>query len=66
MNKIRVTRQDLLNISDVLKNFPEVNSVELIQEGNNGIGTTLDMKFTYKVNLVDCTLNVCIADESSW
>lgn len=66
MNKIRLTRADLLNITAVLDKFPEVESVELVQEGNNGIGTILDMEFKYKVNLVDCKLTVNIADESSW
>ena len=63
---MRLNRNELNKIQETLDKFPDVGSFEIIEEGNNGIGSVLSIKFNHKVNDVVATIQVEIAGVESW
>ena len=63
---MRLNRNELNKIQETLDKFPDVESFEIIEEGNNGIGSVLSIKFNHKVNDVVATIQVEIAGVESW
>lgn len=75
-NEIILNEYELEKILSMLKNFnaegdqSEVSkryrTVTLVQEGGNGIGTTLDAQYYIDHNGVDGIFTVTITDEGDW
>lgn len=63
---MRLNRNELNKIQETLDKFPDVESFEIIEEGINGIGSVLSIKFNHKVNDVVATIQVEIAGVESW
>lgn len=66
MQRIRLNKDDLKDVLTTLEKFPNVRSFELVQTGDNGIGTCLDMVFEYEVNGIHCDISVPIVDVDKW
>lgn len=67
MNSIYLNKRELDDILIFMSDFPDCHNVELIVEGDNGIGTVLTAKL-HGVKLHGHTLAVSkvISDESDW
>jgi len=66
MSKIRLSVKDIKDIQIVMKKFPDVESFQLHEHGNSGIGYLLDMEFETEINGIKCKVAVPIIDESMW
>jgi hypothetical protein len=61
-----LNRKDIEKIVSVLEKFPDVETFELEQEGNNGIGTYTHMTFEQEVNGMRGKFNIEIASVEDW
>lgn len=59
-------RKDVEKIMGVLEKFSEVETFELSEEGNNGIGTVLSMAFKQDVKGVTGCFEVEISGVENW
>ena len=66
MSEIRVTKENISTILDILSKFPEVYSFTLKEHSQSGIGSCLDMEFDYKINDTACRISVVVSDQSNW
>ena len=69
MNRITINRRELNQINEILyKLHGDMShaSVELIQEGDNGIGTVLTAKFYLNYQDIPGEFSVVITDENNW
>ena len=69
MNKITINRRELDRILEILEKLHgdmSHASVELIQEGGNGIGTVLTAKFYLNHLSIPGEFSVVITDENNW
>ena len=69
MNRITINRSELNRINEILhKLHGDMGhaSVELIQEGGNGIGTVLTAKFYLNYQDIPGEFSVVITDENNW
>jgi hypothetical protein len=69
MNTVRLNRRELNRINEILNKLhgdASHTSVELIQEGDNGIGTVLTAKFYLNYKDVPGEFSVVISDEKDW
>lgn len=69
MNKITINRRELDRILEILEKLhgdASHASVELIQEGDNGIGTVLIAKFYLNHLSIQGEFSVVITDEENW
>lgn len=57
---------DLEKILEVMKSFPDVNRVNLLHEDGSGIGTTLDVEFSHKLNDQSITSKIEICGVDRW
>lgn len=64
--KIRLTREDINSINNVIAQFPEVDMFYLHEYGQSGIGCLLDLEFETDVNNLKAKISVPISDETSW
>jgi hypothetical protein len=74
--EITLNQHELETILSMLKNFNtggddtemarRWRTVTLVQEGDNGIGTTLNAMFTIEHNGIEGEFMVRITDESDW
>jgi hypothetical protein len=53
-------------IHEVLKNFPDVNDIEIVRDGSSGIGYILSIKFDQAVNGVDAVVEIEITGVENW
>jgi len=69
MNRITINRSELNRINEILHKLHgdmDHASVELIQEGDNGIGTVLTAKFYLNYQDIPGEFSVVITDENNW
>lgn len=66
MNKVSLSIDEIRDIMETLKKFPEVSNFEIVQEGNNGIGTVLHISFFTEINGVSGEFTTTIRDVDSW
>lgn len=66
MNKISINHNELTEIMEILKNFPNVNRCQIEEEGGNGIGTILYLSFFTDINGVDGEFKTIIRNVDSW
>jgi hypothetical protein len=69
MNRITINRRELDRINEILNKLhgdASHASVELIQDGDNGIGTVLMAKFYLNYKDVPGEFSVVISDEKDW
>ena len=69
MNKITINRRELDRILEILEKLHGDMghaSVELIQEGGNGIGTVLTAKYYLNHLSIQGEFSVVITDEKNW
>jgi hypothetical protein len=64
--KIRLTREDINSINEVIAKFPEVDMFYLHEHGHSGIGCLLNLDFETDVNNLKASVSVPIADETTW
>ena len=65
MTEIRLHRSELEKITKLLDRFSDVNNFDLIYK-TNCIGSTLDIKFQYKLVDLDATVTLPVTDVESW
>lgn len=65
MTEIRLHRSELEKITKLLDRFSDVNNFDLIYK-TNAIGSTLDIKFQYKLVDLDATVTLPVTDVESW
>jgi hypothetical protein len=53
-------------IHEVLKNFPDVNDIEIVRDGSSGIGYILSIKFKQQVHGVDAVVEIEITGVENW
>lgn len=66
MNKITLTRQELIDIQKFLDAFPDASRVTIECDTSSGIGYTLTSSVDTQINTYDTTVTVSITDESNW
>ena len=69
MNKITINRRELDRILEILEKLHgDIShaSVELTQEGGNGVGTVLTAKFYLNHLSIQGEFSVVITDENNW
>ena len=59
-------KRDIEKITKILETFPDVDTFELTQEGESGIGNILSMTFTQEVNSVRGSFNVEVSGIENW
>jgi hypothetical protein len=59
-------RQDIEKISEILKEFPDINTFELNEEKSSGIGSILTMTFEQKVHSHTGTFSIEISGVENW
>lgn len=65
MTEIRLHRSELEKIVKLLDRFSDVNNFSLLYE-TNGIGSTLDIEFNYKLVDLDATVTLPVTGVESW
>jgi|LakMenEpi03Aug12_release.lakeMendotaPanAssembly.Ray.scaffolds.fasta_scaffold1926737_1 hypothetical protein len=63
---MKINRVELDKIHEVLKNFPDVNDIEIVRDGSSGIGYILSIKFDQAVNGVDAVVEIEITGVENW
>jgi hypothetical protein len=58
--------EEVEKILEIMKKFPDAISFELVEEGNNGIGTITSLVVTTKVNGLGGEFKVEISGIESW
>lgn len=59
-------RREIERIQDALTKFPDVNTFELKQESESGIGNILSMTFAQEVNGLDGSFSLEITGVEDW
>jgi hypothetical protein len=59
-------RDDLNQMLEILKKFPNVEVVEVSQDSSSGIGSHTTMKLDTEVNGVFGTLEVVVSSVENW
>lgn len=63
---IGTNTSELSKIQDVLNNFPSVYAFDIIFNGSNGIGSTIQVQFPHSSNGVSGTFITTITDYRNW
>jgi hypothetical protein len=66
MQKIMLTRKELLDIQKFMDAFPDTNLLTLEWDAASGIGSIIRASIDHKLNGYDTTVTVKITDESTW
>ena len=66
MTKIPLHRYDVEKLVEVLKEFPNVDSFDLLHNGGSGIGYTVDIVFREKRGDRDTTVQVEVSGVENW
>jgi hypothetical protein len=66
MNKIILSRQELIDIQKFLDTFPNAPRVTIECDDSSGIGTILTASVDVPISNYDTTVTVSITDESDW
>jgi hypothetical protein len=66
MNKIILSRQELIDIQKFLDTFPNAPRVTIECDDSSGIGTILTASVDVPISNYDATVTVSITDESDW
>ena len=66
MNKIILSRQELMDIQKFLDTFPNAPRVTIECDTSSGIGYTLTASVDVPINTYNTTVTVSITDESDW
>lgn len=59
-------KDDLKKMWAILEKFPDVETVEIVQDTSSGIGSHTTMKLAAKVNGITGTLEVVISSVENW
>ncbi len=59
-------RKDIEKIKEILEKFPDVETFELEQSGNNGIGTITIMTFPKEINGLRASIDIEISGVEDW
>jgi hypothetical protein len=66
MNKIILSRQELIDIQKFVDTFPNAPRVTIECDDSSGIGTILTASVDVPISNYDTTVTVSITDESDW
>ena len=66
MNKIILSRQELIDIQKFIDTFPDAPRVTIECDDTSGIGTILTASVDVPISNYDTTVTVSITDESDW
>jgi hypothetical protein len=66
MNKIILSRQELIDIQKFIDTFPNAPRVTIECDDTSGIGTILTASVDVPISNYDTTVTVSITDESDW
>ena len=66
MNKIILSRQELIDIQKFIDAFPDTPRVTIECDDTSGIGTILTASVDVPINNYATTVTVSITDESDW
>jgi hypothetical protein len=66
MNKIILSRQELIDIQKFVDTFPNAPRVTIECDDSSGIGTILTASVDVPISNYDTTVTVSITDESNW
>ena len=61
-----LNRKDVEKIQEILEKFSDVETFEIEQTGNNGIGTITTMIFDYEVNGMRGNFKIEISGVEDW
>lgn len=66
MTKIPLHRYDVEKLVEVLKEFPNVDSFDLLHDGSSGIGYAVDIEFQEKRGDRETTVRVEVSGVENW
>jgi hypothetical protein len=66
MNKIILSRQELIDIQKFIDTFPNAPRVAIECDDTSGIGTILTASVDVPISTYNTTVTVSITDESDW
>lgn len=66
ITKIKLTRDELPRILEILDKFPNVDVFDIEEEGGNGIGTVTTMRFKDTVSGEQVELSIILSGVESW
>jgi hypothetical protein len=66
MNKIILSRQELIDIQKFIDTFPNAPRVTIECDDTSGIGTILTASVDVPISTYNTTVTVSITDESDW
>jgi hypothetical protein len=66
MNKIILSKQELIDIQKFLDTFPDAPRVSIECDDSSGIGTILTASVDTQISTYTATVTVSITDESDW
>jgi hypothetical protein len=66
MNKIILSRQELIDIQKFIEAFPDAPRVTIECDSTSGIGSILTASVDAPINNYATTVTVSITDESDW
>jgi hypothetical protein len=66
MNKITLSRQELMDIQKFIDTFPNAPRVTIECDSSSGIGYTLTASVDVPISTYNTTVTVSITDESDW
>jgi hypothetical protein len=66
MNKIILSRQELIDVQKFIDTFPNAPRVTIECDDTSGIGTILTASVDVPISNYDTTVTVSITDESDW
>ena len=63
---ISMHRDDLEKIVSILNKFPEVNFFDIRHESSGGIGSSIEIEFSHKIQDVNGTFKSLISNYDEW
>jgi hypothetical protein len=66
MTKITLSKEDIINIKQLLDSFPDVDDVTISVGNSSGIGPTVNVSFDTELNKHGGTFSVDITNYGTW
>jgi len=66
MTKITLSKEDIINIKQLLDSFPDVDDVTISVDNSGGIGPTVNVSFDTELNQHGGTFSVDITNYGNW
>lgn len=66
MQKVHLYLKDIAKINEIIRKFPEIDSIRIEQDNSSGIGTFSQIKFTYNFEEILCEISVTIHSSEDW